>query len=232
LFEYLQVLIVAGIALGAGRASATIIVDQQPAQLGGYGSDTEFLDGFGDPVWQREADNIRVSQPTIIRNVSWWGFYGGDDQNHLPPAGSEILRVRFYGSRGNDGLPDDSNIVFEQTYLNLPRASTGKTIAVDGRPAEYFYQADLDDELSLLGNTNYWLEIVQIGDEASHFRWETGFGALTGHAFVNSFVSDWTASSGSFAFQLSTIPEPTMALLFCVALSFVLARRAPRRMPG
>lgn len=223
-------MVTAWVAFGTAPASATIIVDQQPAQLGGYGSDIDFLNSFGDPVWQQIADNVRLSQPSVVRRVGFWGFYGGDDQNHQPPAGTETLRVRFYGSRAGDGLPDDSNILFEQTYVNLGRAATGKTIAVDGRPAEYFYQADLDDELSLLGNTNYWLEIVQLGDQSSHFRWETGFGAVPGFAFAGNLTSgEWHTTSGSLAFQLSSIPEPSTGLLSLGTISLFLARRVHRR---
>jgi hypothetical protein len=212
--------------------SATIIVDQPPTYLGGYGSDTDFLNGFGDPVWQRVADNVRLSQDAIVRSLRFYAFCGGDEQNHEPPVGSETIRVRVYGSRTVDGLPNEFDIRFEQSYSDLSRAATGRTIAVQGRPAEHLYQADLESGVSLLSNTTYWLEIAQIGDPDSTFRWETGFGAITGHAFVNSIVADWEASSGSFAFQLSTIPEPSTGICVILALGFVFARRTPRSMPG
>lgn len=228
----LQTLIAAYVVVGGERTSATLIVDQQPAQLGGYGSDTDFLNSFGDPTWQRVADNIRLSQSAVVRHLSWHGFYGSDDQNHQPPIGSESLRVRFYGSRAVDGLPDDQNVILDRTFVNLPRVATGRTIAVDGRPAEYFYEADLDAEVSLLANTTYWLEIAQIGDLSSTFRWETGFGLIPSSAFAGRLTAgQWLTGSGSLAFQLSTIPEPSTAALLISALGLFLARRAPRRMP-
>ena len=224
---------VIAVLASASFARAGIIVDQQPAQLGGYGSDTDFLDFFGNPVWYLEADNIRLAQSATARNLRFYGFYGGDEQIHEPPQGNEMIRVRFYAARPSDGLPDNAQVLFEQSFLNLARTETGKTIAVDGRPVEYLFEADLGAGISLLANTTYWLEVAQIGDRDSTFRWETGFGAVSGHAVINYNIPDWVSSTGSFAFTLSTIPEPsTLAFFLFSGLCITRAWRRKRRMPG
>lgn len=228
--------IILGLFLGTlypGSASASIIVDQLPAQLGGYGSDTEFRDIVGNPVWQLVADNIQLTQSAIARNLKFYAFYGGDEQNHAPPAGDEIIRVRFYGARAGDGLPDSGDVLLERTFLNLPLNSTGRTIAVQGGPDEYFFEADLGAGILLMPNTMYWLEIAQIGIPNSTFRWETGFGAVPRFAFKGNATSDeWETFSGSLAFQLSTVPEPTTVGLVFVGALCVSQRRAKWRMPG
>lgn len=226
----LGVLIVAFIS---GSASASIIVDQLPAQLGGYGSDTEIRDINGEIVWYREADNVRVSQSALVRNLKFFGFYGSEWQNHLPPSGDETIRIRFYGARTGDGLPDSNSVLFDHSYLNPTRVETGKTIAVSGAPDEYLFDVDLGVGMLLLADTTYWLEVVQVGDPESTFRWETGFGAVSGHAVINYSIPDWVASSGSFAFQLSTVPEPSTIGLIFVGTGCVTSRyRVRRRMPG
>ncbi len=223
----LQIVIAVGLAFGATPASAEIVVNQQPEQGGGYGSDTDFLNTIGNPTWQQIADNIRLAQSTTIRGLNWWGFYGGDEQNHNPPSGSETMRVRFYGPRASDGLPDESNILFERSFNSLPRTLTGRTVAVQGDPAEYLFQVDLVSDIALDAATTYWLEVAQIGDPSSHFRWETGFGAVPGFAAKGRLTSgQWQSSTGSMAFQLLTIPEPTMGMLVIVAFGLATSRRA------
>ena len=142
------------------------------------------------------------------------------------------MRIRFYGARSSDGLPDETNMVFEESFGDLGRTLTGQEVFVQGNPNEYRFVANLHTELVLSANQIYWLEIVQVGDPTSHFRWETGFGAQPGHAVVTYATGDWRPSSGSFAFQLSTIPEPAAVTFFIFTFSLFSARRAPRRMLG
>lgn len=199
-----------------------IVVDQQPRQTGGPSSDMLFLDSFGLEVWQQEADNIRLTAPATVRRVSWWGFYGGDEQDHQPPAGDETMRIRFYAARPSDGLPGD--ILLEKEVPDPSRTATGKWVYADVDAPEYLFQVDLPSPVALDAATLYWLEIVQLDDLDSTFRWETGIGTQSGHAFVNRDVPDWRfTSSGNFAFQLSAVPEP--AAPGAVALGFLLIRR-------
>jgi len=207
-----------------------VVFDQQPDPAGGPLADTLALDEFGYEIWEQVADNVRLSEAATIRRISWYGFYGGDEQSHEPPAGDETMRVRFYSSRASDGLPGD--ILLEETFLNLPRTFTGRVVSVGGLPKEYLFEADLSTSMFLSANTVYWLEVVQVGDVNSHYRWEDGYGLVGRHATINYYPPDWTSVSGSFAFQLSTVPEPTsIAVLICAAF-LARSRLGGRRCRG
>ncbi len=187
---------------------AGIVVSHPPLPTGGPASDTAFDDGF--VPWQRAADDFVLDSPATILRVNWWGFYNQDN----PPA-TETMRIRFMGARPGDGLPDENNVVFEDSFLNPSRSATGQVIATGVLPAEYLYEVDLASPAELDGNTPYWLEIVQIGDPQTHFRWEFSFTDQNDFAFINPIVEDWMPAhlGGDLAFQLSTIPEPSACLL-------------------
>lgn len=215
---FIQSMLTACLAIGAAPVFADIVVQQLPYQGGGPASDTLFRNQLNQVVWQQEADNILLSSPAIVRQVSWWGFYGGSGAPVTPPPPVETMRIRFYGARLGDGLPDDGNILLEELHTNALRAATGILMNIEGRPAEYRYQINLTTPIELDATTLYWLEIVQVGDVDSAFRWETGFGAVNGHAFQNGGFGDWQQTSGSFAFELSTVPEPQSVGFFLVTI--------------
>jgi hypothetical protein len=192
----------------AGVSPGGIIVQQLPDPFGGPASDTLFRNQVGQVVWQLEADNIVLDASAVVRQVSWWGFYGGSGTPTTPPPITETMRIRFYGARPGDGLPDDNNVLLEEFHQGAVREATGVLVFVGGRPAEYRYQVNLASPLSMKAATLYWLEIVQIGDVDSAFRWETGVGLINGLAFINGGFGDWQQVSGGHAFELSTVPEP------------------------
>jgi hypothetical protein len=206
------------------RGGGGIVVDQPPTRLGGHGSDTLYRDRYGNEVWSRIADNVLLAESAAIRRVTWWGFYGAYEQNHEPPTGPETMRVRFYGARPGDGLPGD--MLYEESFLNPSRTATGEIIQVGGLPDEYLYHVDLATSVELAAQTLYWLEIVQVGDLESHFRWETGFGAQDGVAYLTSSLPDWQFDySGSMGFQLSTVPEPSTLVPLLLGLTALRPRR-------
>jgi hypothetical protein len=88
----------------------------------------------------------------------------------------------------------------------------------------------LPAEVPLLANQAYWLEIEQVGDAASWFRWEfSATPPLDGQAFNNPIVGEWVHTqsiTANAAFQLLTIPEPHF--LSPVAILIVAARRRRR----
>jgi len=170
---------------------AEIVVDHQPQNTGGLASDTSFqLPGFPDELWQRVADDFTLTEPATLRRVHWWAFYDSDS----PPL-TETIRLRFYESRPLDGLPDESRIVREETVVDPLREWTGRLVGVGILPREYFFTMDLSSELQLEARTQYWLEIVQIGDIASHYRWEVSLADLNGQAAINNGgASDWIST--------------------------------------
>lgn len=213
----------------SGGVLAGTVFEQLPNRTSGQASDTDYLSFEFGPFWQLEADNVRVSTSALIRHITWWGFYGSDfDESptaHDPPAGDESMRVRFYGVRPGDGLPDSANVLFEESFLNPSRVDTGFTVAVGARPSEYQFDVDLGSPFHMEAGVLYWLEIAQVGDQASHYRWERGTGLLSGRAFSNPIVPDWESTVGSFSVSLSTIPEPGTGLLVLFGLSYLLTRR-------
>ena len=177
---------------------------------------------FGQPSWQRIADDILLDSAVTIRRINWWGFYNLDN----PPV-TETMRIRFYGAREVDGLPDDSNIVFEESFLNPSRIATGRTVFTGVDPDEYIYQVNLTPPIQLDAATPYWLEIVQIGDVDTAFRWEVSQAEQNGQAFINEATVDWRSTLPSLtadtAFQL-IIPEPSVFGL-CICGFLFLRRR-------
>lgn len=214
------VLIVTALALPC--PAGIIVVDHQPHNTGGPASDTEFIvPEFPNNTWQRVADDFILAQPATIRHVNWWGFYHLDN----PPA-EEIMRIRFYGSRPGDGLPDDNDIIYEESFTNPSRAWTGRQVFTGILPREYLFQVNLANPLPLVAESIYWLEVVQVGDAQSAFRWEFSIADLNGHAFINSTTVDWrgTTTLGDMAFQL-LVPEPATAVLLTLVTIALLTRR-------
>lgn len=197
---------------------ADLIVDHQPHPYGGPGSDTLYRTSLGQTFWQRAADDFTLNQPETIASLRAWGFY---DLDNPPPA--ETMRIRFYAARPSDGLPDDGNIIYEQSFSNLPRTDTGRHI-LDNSQREFVYQADLAIPPTLGAGETYWFEFAQIGDASTAFKWEFSNADSTGHAFVNPVTGGtWQHTVSSFnvdaAFQLSSVPEPdTLSILFCTVL--------------
>jgi len=206
---------------------ATVLVDHQPHPFGGFASDSlgvEFPGGL--PVWQFVADDFALSQTITAWQLVFWGFY----HDGIEPVGDEAIRVRFYDSRPGDGLPGSP--LFEQTTINPSRNWTGDFISVAGGPREYRYAVDLAGGFAIGGGTQYWLEVAQMGDVNSLFRWDVSITPpLTDIAASNINFPNWTHAGlsppGNNAFQLLT-PEPTTAALSCCGLYAILARRARR----
>jgi hypothetical protein len=226
-FRINALLIAAAMILAAtSPLRAEIVVDHQPHNTGGLASDTSFqFPGFPNELWQRVADDFTLSETTILRRVHWWAFYDSDS----PPL-SETIRLRFYESRPSDGLPDESRIVREETVVDPLREWTGRLVGVGILPREYFFTMDLSSELQLESETQYWLEIVQLGDIGNHYRWEFALADLNGQAFINNGGAvDWVSSLpgifGDTAFQLSMVPEPNSMILYCTVLACCILRR-------
>ncbi|OWY72118.1 hypothetical protein B7486_04110 [cyanobacterium TDX16] len=215
----------------ASAAPAELVIDRQPFNTGGPAADTSFVIQTGGVLWQQVADDFVLAQSAVIRHVTWWGFYGDDFESpaEQPPA-TQTMRVRFYGSRINDGLP--GVVLYEETFADPPYAWTGRQVLTGAVPNEYKFDVDLTSPFSLTASTPYWLEIVQLESLNSHYRWEISVATRDGYAFLNDSTGDWvhtgSAAPATLAFQLSTIPEPGTAMLLLLGSS--LAMRRTRRL--
>src|SRR6185436_11525897 len=110
-----------------------------------------------------------------------------------------------------------------------PRTWTGRFILDSGAPREFLYQVDLPVELTL-NASRHWLEIAQVGDINSLFRWEaSNFPPLNGQAVNNPIAGDWFAPQSvvsNTAFQLINLPEPNSVVLVAIAGIALLRRRS------
>ncbi len=205
-----------------------LVWDQQPHPYGGPGADTDFYSDSGPRVWQQVADDIMLPSAATIRRIVWWGFYGGNfTGSRYPPPGPETMRLRFYDARPGDGLPGQT--LWEESFLNPSRTWTGRDVQSVGGHPEYVFQTDLTTPFVLDAGVPYWLEIVQVGDVDSTYRWEYSPGVQTPYALKNTFYPDWqrTTLNIDVAFQLSTVPEPATFGLF--VFGFMLVARRKRR---
>ncbi|OWY72117.1 hypothetical protein B7486_04105 [cyanobacterium TDX16] len=211
-----------------------IVVDHQPHPTGGPAADMDFRDDFGTALWQQSADNFSLSQNAIIRHVTWWGFYGSSFTSpaEQPPV-TQTMRVSFYEARIQDGLP--GTVLFEETFVDPSYAWTGRQVLTGAAPNEYKFDVDLTTPVTLRAMTAYWLEIVQLGGQQSHYRWEySRSGEINGFAVQNLTMMDWFHSqsiTSDLAFQLSTIPEPGTAALFGIASMVFIQNRRRRSSP-
>ncbi len=203
-------------------AHAGIIVDHQPHPFGGGASDTLFTTSFGQPIWQWHADDFVWTTNEQLTHVNFWGFYNADN----PPI-TESFRLRFYSPRVSDGLPGE--VVHEETIQNPMRTWTGRHIAVGVAPREYLFETTLAASVTLINDSRYWLEVVQVGDVTTHFRWETSVDGNGVYAYDNPLGTGWRVAhgQGDHAFQLIS-PEPTSAALFVVSFSLLIAKRSRR----
>ena len=211
-------------------ARADIIFDQPPSPGYAAASDTDYIalhgPDAGQHIWMRIADDFAFSTPQTIRQITWWGCYGGDDFPTHPPIGDDYMRIRIYDPRPEDELP--GNILYEQTLINPSRVATGNIIDIPGDPPEYRYQSDLATPFVAEAGSTYWLEIAQLGISDSLFRWETtDTGSENDSTSINDIYLDWTPSPGiAFAFQLSDTPEPHAIVL--LGLGFLAIARIRR----
>lgn len=208
----------------AGMAGQ-VVVEHVPTGSFGSPSDTEFIPTTGAPIpqWQLFADDFTLTSSATIGRIEFWGFYSLDN-----PLAVETHRIRIFEARPNDGLP--GVLLTEQILQNVPRVATGSRIPTGISPREFLYDAMLHTAFSAMAGAKYWLEIVQIGDLETAFRWEHGRGPASRHAFMNVNVSDWTLTSSTIdlAFRLSTsVPEPS----FLVLLSALFGLGDPRMYP-
>ncbi len=197
----------------AGPSAAQIIVEHPPHPAGGAASDTEFVNLFGQAVWQVEADDFQLTAPATARRLEWFGFYDRDN----PPV-AETMQIRLYDARPGDGLP--GSVLHEFTAVNPTRVATGRIILVGISPREFRYEFEFPAPISLSAATPYWLSVVQQGDYGTAWYWEYSIIDLNGNAFMNPNFLEWRPTGtgdGDLAFRM-VVPEPGMLSLVCIAI--------------
>lgn len=218
------------VATFAGSAAAQleqVLHSQPPNRLFGFESDTLLRDDFGTPTGQLIADRFVLNQTAEVTRASWFAFFGGVIEMVDPgPPATEQVRVRFWSDTG--GLP--GQVLAEQTFDNPSREFTGFTVAVTPRRKEYRYNVPLSPGFTAQAGTAYWIEVAQLGDVNSRFRWEN---SSTGGEYAVQYPLDtpWRVGgiAGQMAYELRT-PEPaSSSLLVTAALGSVCRRPRSRR---
>jgi len=209
-------------AAHAATQTDILLYRQAPDRGFGFESDTLATNDFGQPTAELVADTFSLAQPACIARVVGFGFYGGGDSilDPLPPV-TETIRVRFYSDVA--GLPGE--LLSEAIFLDSPREWTGATVGVSPRRKEYRYQFDLPLCFPADTETPYWIEIAQIGDADSLWRWESANGGEFAVRFPIDTPYRIVHGLGQLAYELRT-PELSSLNSVGLAVMVLLARRS------
>jgi len=186
-----------------------LIYSQAPNRNFAYLSDTQYVNDLGHADGVLRADRFQLTQAAQIGQLVWWGVYGpqfGPIQN---PPFAESFRVRFYDQNGTFPSLPPFDVLYEATLSNSVREETGVLIS-SGFP-EYRFVVDLSSTFAAPANVPLWIEISQVGDLASTWRWETA----SGGEFATQYpIGDsWNVNGGGqLAYQLR-VPEPGSGVL-------------------
>ncbi len=199
----------------------TLLHRQAPGRTFGISSDTALLDDFGRPTSELVADKFTLAESADACRVNAWALYGGSDPFlDPPPPATETIRVRVYQDAA--GLP--GAVLQEELFLNPPRTWTGMFVALSPLRKEHLFELALSDCFAAEGGVSYWLEVAQVGDVQSRFRWENS--NTPGEYAVQFPIGDpWhiTTGSGQMAYELWT-PEPCTGAMLALGFGVMLRR--------
>src|SRR5262249_52741671 len=207
----------------------TLLYQQVPGHTFGVESDTLLRDDSGHSTSELLADNFSLAAPMSLPvcRVGWLGFYGSSlAQGAEPPPQNETMRIRLYDDAA--GLP--GTVLAETIVTNPFRQATGLVIPTGVGLPEFRYQADLAQCFVPQAGGNYWLEIAQLGDLDSRFRWENS-NIPGGFAVQFPVDSPWRLTPptrGQLTYELRT-PEPCSGAM--LLLGSALARGVLRNRP-
>jgi hypothetical protein len=224
----LVLIVCPGLGAPVARAATqadTLLHRQAPGRTFGISSDTAYIDDSGHPTSALLADRFLLSQSAAVCSVRWWGFYGGTGVLDPGPPSSESFRIRFFDDIA--GLPGSS--LYEAVLDNPARSWTGSLIGIQAARKEYFYQGTLPQCLVPAPGSTNWIEIAQLDDINSRFRWENS-NTLDGFAVQFPIGTPWRLSSNpsQLAYELWT-PEPCSGVLFAGSIAGAVLRMERRK---
>jgi len=183
---------------------------------------------FDDGVVQRPSDvgrpggGVTVADDFIplsdtIDALCTWGTYTESDSegNAFDCSGgfNNKFRVRIYGA-DEFGLPDTGNVIAERAIpadaVTQVKVENSASELLGGIPV-FGYQIDLSDNPITdldTASTCYWLEIVNDGDGACGWNWQT----------VDTTNNDFSAIGGAGAYGPASARNGDMA--FCLSTPF------------
>ncbi len=206
----------------AANQTDILLYRQAPSRTFAWDADTANMNDLGNPSGQIIADRFSIPTTSSICRLRWWGAYGSDfAQVPEPPPSGETMRIRIFNNE--DGLP--GSLLNESVLLNPLRVATGFSIATGFGPAEYLYDASLDNCFSAQAGMTYWIEISQLGSQDSRWRWEGSNGA--GEFAVQFPIGTpyrLITGLGQLAYELRS-PEPCSGALLALGCVYILRRR-------
>lgn len=206
----------------AAEQTDILLHQQAPGRTFGYASDSLYLNDSGQPFSELIADKFSLSQSLPVCRLKWFGFYGGNGILDPGPPQSESFRIQIRADAG--GLPGTS---LSDTIANDPiREWTGFLIGIQAARREYVYQTSLPQCFTPVAGHSYWVEISQLGDIGSLFRWE-GSNTSGEFAFQAPIGTGYRLIEGlgQLAYELRT-PEPCSGALLGLGCAYLLRRRA------
>lgn len=122
-------------------------------------------DFFGRVAAQRCADNITLSSPEVVRSVSWWGRFEG---NEAPE--SVRFHIAFYGD--HNGVPDQGNILSSTDVTFTQLNDTGENFGGEsGGDDIYVFRANITPTPIEQGEQVWFSVLGDSGEESGRFGW-------------------------------------------------------------
>jgi len=216
-----SIVVAAVLSLGGpafGQLGA-LIYSQPPNRAFGFTSDTAFQNDGGQIQGSIYADRFSIATDRSIGQISWFGLYGSQFGPIQDPPSDEAFRIRFHDQHGTFPSSPPDDVLYEELFSNPLRDPTG--FFVSGGFPEYRFVVNLSKRFEVLASKLYWLEISQVGEPSSYFRWESSSGGE--RAFQFPVGSAWQISGGGqLAYELR-VPEPGSGVL--VGLVWLILRR-------
>jgi len=202
--------VIASVCLWGASANANPIVYSQPPEDGARALTSAY--------WSQVATWFRLEQDEVVTGINWWGTSYYD----------EGFQLRFFEDEYTEPgpiQPKDDPFV-DVPALDLNQTLTG-VIEHDGKPI-YKYSASLSQAVSLSGETNYYLMILETEQSGPDvFQWMRDGGDSHWHRGGDDH-GVWPRQDGpseALSFELVGIPEPSTALLLAGGLVGIALRR-------
>jgi hypothetical protein len=237
----LAALVLVGLAVTAMAQDIPKGVLQLPDMTTGWNlqSQWDLIDGEPNII---RADNWRCPDGRPVTDVHWWGSYYFNTDGGNPV---DAFEISIYDNDGSNGLP--GTLLYRQ---NLNLAAVNETAyGVDTNGEEvYQYTAYLENPFQQTQGEIYWLSIVALTEGTTRWPmwgWHTAVNTdietlLQGAAqstkdpdsenpiFGGQDANPWQDAQYDMAFELTTIPEPSLIALFGLGL-FAIWTRFRRR---
>ncbi len=236
----LTALVLVGLAAAASARDIPKGVLQLPDMTSGWNlqSQWDLIDGEPNII---RADNWRCPDGRPVTDVHWWGSYYFNTDGGNP---IDAFEITIYAN-------DASNLPGPLLYRQqLSLAAVAETACgLDGNGEEVFqYTAYLDDPFQQTEGDVYWLAIVALTEGTKRWPmwgWHTAVNTdidelLRGSAqstkdpgsvnptFGGQEANPWQDAQYDMAFELTTIPEPSLVALFGLGM-FAIWTRFRRR---